>query len=400
MEQHLKKIKRIFNGQEYPQTICISYSLNMLTYLGQWNHKDSTRAYKIYFYFISLLFLFHFYALVRDLFETYNDLILFGDNMCVTAGVALVLYKKVYHNYYRENFEEIFGKLQSLSKENDKRITPIRNLLRTYFIQEYILTISTIFLGLSLIVAICGHSFLDLTLPIRAKYPTEVDSVEKLVFFSLFQASVSFFLIEGIVFIDGIGGQVMSQMSLQFHILSLEFRTIGHTLNNDSTCGSGVPNHISMVRQDLHELIQRHQQLIEFGMNVNSLYQPMLMAQLGCSVSMICLTAFEATLTMHDLFLFMRFAVYTLSVLIQILYWCYYGNRVSYMSTMINDAIIECNWLGSDTSFKKDLMLTMMRAQKPFKFKVYGYFPISYDTFIAVLSRSYSFFTLFRTVSK
>lgn len=55
------------------------------------------------------------------------------------------------------------------------------------------------------------------------------------------------------------------------------------------------------------------------------------MAQLGCSVSMICLTAFEATLTMHDLFLFMRFAVYTISVLIQILYWCYYGNRVSYM---------------------------------------------------------------------
>ncbi|XP_029729034.2 odorant receptor 13a-like [Aedes albopictus] len=380
MEQYLQKIKRIFKGQDYPNTICISYSLRMLTYLGQWKHEGSTRIYRGYFYLISLLFSFHWYALVRDLVETYNDLILFGDNMCVTAGVSLVLYKKAYHNYYRESFEKIFEKLQFYSQVNDKKITPVRNLLRTYFIQEYILTISTIFLGLSLIIAISGHTFFDSTLPMRAKYPIGVDSLETLVFFSLFQVIVSFFLIEGIVFIDGIGGQVMSQISLQFHILTLEFRTLGGTLNRDSE----DPSYISQIKQDLHELIQRHQDLMEFGRNVNELYQPMLMAQLGCSVSMICLTAFEATLTMHDLFLFMRFAVYTISVLIQILYWCYYGNRVSYMSTMINEAIIECNWLTSDTSFKKDLMLTMMRAQKPFKFVVYGYFPISYDTFIAV----------------
>nr|XP_029729057.1 uncharacterized protein LOC115266675 [Aedes albopictus] len=203
--------------------------------------------------------------------------------MCVTAGVSLVLYKKAYHNYYGESFEKIFEKLQIYSQVNDKKITPVRNLLRTYFIQEYILTISTIFLGLSLIIAISGHTFFDSTLPMRAKYPIGVDSLETLVFFSLFQVIVSFFLIEGIVFIDGIGGQVMSQISLQFHILTLEFRTLGGTLNRDSE----DPYYISQIKQDLHELIQRHQDLMEFGRNVNELYQPMLMAQLGCSVSMI-----------------------------------------------------------------------------------------------------------------
>ncbi|XP_065077695.1 odorant receptor 2a-like [Ochlerotatus camptorhynchus] len=139
--------------------------------------------------------------------------------------------------------------------------------------------------------------------------------------------------------------------------------------------------------------------MLTFGKQVSALYQPMLLAQLACSLSMLCLTAFEATLTTHDIFLFMKFAVYAVSVMIQILYWCYYGNRVSHMSTTINEAIIKCNWIAADNSFKKDLMFTMMRAQKPFQFMVYGYFPISYDTFISVLSRSYSLFTLFKTVS-
>lgn len=107
----------------------------------------------------------------------------------------------------------------------------------------------------------------------RAKYPIGVDSLETLVFFSLFQVIVSFFLIEGIVFIDGIGGQVMSQISLQFHILTLEFRTLGGTLNRDSE----DPYYISQIKQDLHELIQRHQDLMEltkfFGVSMER-YNP------------------------------------------------------------------------------------------------------------------------------
>lgn len=63
----------------------------------------------------------------------------------------------------------------------------------------------------------------------------------------------------------------------------------------------------------------------------------MLLAQLACSLSMLCLTAFEATLTMHDIFLFLKFAVYAVSVLIQILYWCYYGNRVSHMVSLLSN---------------------------------------------------------------
>lgn len=98
----------------------------------------------------------------------------------------------------------------------------------------------------------------------RAKYPMGINSTERFIVFTLFQVTLSFYVIEGIVFIDGIGGQVMSQMSLQFHILSLEFQRIGHGLV--STKNDDKINHNELIKQNLHELIERHQHLIEYSL--------------------------------------------------------------------------------------------------------------------------------------
>lgn len=213
----------------------------------------------------------------------------------------------------------------------------------------------------------------------------------------------------------------MSQMTLHFHVLCIEFQRIGSGLvdspENDSL---ERKSNSDKIKCDLFKLVKRHQELIlytivqfekkilrfniftfRFGHRANALYQPMLLAQLICSLAMICLTAFEATLTTHDPLLFLKFAMFAVSVLIQILYWCYYGNRVSHMvksrkmyfhllkfsrlqSTEINNALISSNWIVGNNSIKKDYKFVMMRAQKPFRFIVYNYFPISYETFISV----------------
>ncbi|XP_053686897.1 odorant receptor 67c-like [Sabethes cyaneus] len=393
LRQHFAKIKRIFKGEEYPDVICIEFSLQMLTYMGQWRHQQQTGRYWVYFCLLSLGTFFHCFFIIWDWTEIYNDFIALGDNICVSSGVALVLYKKCYHNYYAREFEQIFDKFKLYSEQCNKREKTVKDLQVRYFKEEYLLIVSTIFLGLSLLIAISGHSLFDSTIPIRAKFPMEIDSSAKLVFISCFQISMSFYVIESIVFIDGIGGQMMSQMTLHFEILFRDFKAIGSDAVVLDKCNGDC------LRQDLRDLIIRHQDLLDFGKNVNALYQPMLMAQLGCSLSMICLTAFEATLTTDKLYIFLRFAIYALSVFIQILYWCYYGNRVTHMSSTINEALVQCDWMQGNSSFKKDLMIVMMRAQKPFQFRVYGYFSISYETFIVVLSKSYSFFTLFRTIS-
>ncbi|XP_058456712.1 putative odorant receptor 65c [Malaya genurostris] len=346
--------------------------------------------------------LLNFCTILWDLYDIFDDFILFGDNMCITTGSALVLLKTSYHYYYSEDFKKMFEKLQQYCDENNQREQTIRDLQRKYFLEEIFILIVCLFTGTLLIIAICCHTLFDRTIPYRAKFPIEIHSSQRLTIVFLFQLIMCCYFIWTVVFIDSIGGQVLNQISLNFHVLCMDFQKIGEGLiaNSRSDDRQAREAENSKLRQNLKELIQRHQKLISFGKHANAIYQPILMIQLVASVSMLCLTSFEATLTMDNIALFSKFAVYSIGSIVQILFWCYYGNRVFYMSSAIHEAMVQSNWISGDISFQKDLILVLMRARKPFRFDACGYFPITYETFITVLSRSYSLFTLCRTVSK
>ncbi|XP_055644213.1 odorant receptor 13a-like [Toxorhynchites rutilus septentrionalis] len=394
------QIQRIIKGLEYPEKICIFISIQMLTYLGQWNPKQRSRKYSLYFHLLNCVLVLHIFTLIWDICDIYNDFILFGDSLCVILGVCLVFFKKCYHNYYSAEFEGIIEDLQRSFQENNRRYNAVTDLQRKYFVEEVVMLLCFIFLGSSLIIAVCVHSLFDRTMPVRTKYPFDLDSNERFAALFLFQLFLTVYVVQTIVFLDGLGGQVMSQIALQFNILLLDFQRVGNDLKTlGSEDGQGRRENNMQIKQDLRALIKKHQDLISFGNRVNALYEPLFSAQLISSMCMICMTALEATLTMDDFFLFMKFAVYAVSVLLQILYWSYYGNGISYISSSINEALIECNWIGGDSSFRMDLLMVMLRVQRPFRFRVHNYFSISYETFIGVVSKSYSFFTLLRTIS-
>lgn len=251
----------------------------------------------------------------------------------------------------------------------------------------------------------------------------------------------------------------MSQMTLHFHVLCIEFQRIGSGLvdspENDSL---ERKSNSDKIKCDLFKLVKRHQELIlytivqfekkilrfniftfRFGHRANALYQPMLLAQLICSLAMICLTAFEATLTTHDPLLFLKFAMFAVSVLIQILYWCYYGNRVSHMvksrkkcfficlnflvysqlklitlwsvqtgslETIVSRRITSLLWCALK-NHSDSLCTTISRfhMKHSFRYDIHMVilFKLADNKFLffilQVLSRSYSFFTLFRTIS-
>lgn len=65
------------------------------------------------------------------------------------------------------------------------------------------------------------------------------------------------YVIQSIVFFDGMGGQVMSQMTLHFHILFRDFKAIGTESADSDEYNS------EEIRQDLRSLIKRHQELLE-----------------------------------------------------------------------------------------------------------------------------------------
>lgn len=110
------------------------------------------------------------------------------------------------------------------------------------------------------------QALFDSTIPLRAIYPIELDTDQRIIAVTIFQFVMSIFLIEGIVFFDGIGGQVMSQMTLHFHVLCIEFQRIGSGLV-DSPENDPLERKRSSdkIKCDLFKLVKRHQELIQYA---------------------------------------------------------------------------------------------------------------------------------------
>lgn len=62
----------------------------------------------------------------------------------------------------------------------------------------------------------------------------------------------------------------------------------------------------------------------------------MLFTQFIGSWSIICLTAFEATVTMPDWLACMQFIIYMITALIQLFLWCWLGNKTYYQVKLLS----------------------------------------------------------------
>lgn len=68
---------------------------------------------------------------------------------------------------------------------------------------------------------------------------------------------------------------------------------------------------------------------------INRIYESMFFVQFVGSMSIICLTAFEATLTLSDKTMFFKFAIYMFASFGQLLCWCWVGNKM-YFQVLAN----------------------------------------------------------------
>ncbi|XP_035792350.1 odorant receptor 47b-like [Anopheles albimanus] len=224
---------------------------------------------------------------------------------------------------------------------------------------------------------------------LRAKFPFNTDTFigNSIVFLS--QMLLVCHSILSIAVVELFSCQIVSQLSLHFQLLSMDFATVGKEFLVHGALGQG-----EAVVDRIRKLVLRHQYLLEFGNQVTELFNMNFMGQFVISIILICTSAFEILLAKGNVMLIVRFGAFVLCTFYQIFTWCFLGDLVAQKSSSICDAIASCNWTVLNTRQKKDLSFIMMRAQKPFIINVYRMFPLTYETFLAILGRSYSAFTV------
>uniref|UniRef100_A0A1S4GR10 Uncharacterized protein n=1 Tax=Anopheles gambiae TaxID=7165 RepID=A0A1S4GR10_ANOGA len=388
----------ILRDDTFAKEVYIKYNFTKLRTLGIYKDASRTRlARRAGFYALELFFLLQLGTIVWDLATVLGNIGLFGDDMCILAGLLLTLAKKWHCVLYIDELWECVEQMQTYHEHYLLQGEWFVRRMRRQNLQERMLQDASKLLATLLASCLMVNALFSNgeTLILRAIYPFSTATTLGYGCVFVCQAFLIVYVLYSMVLIDCIGAQALSQMALLFCMQRKQFELIGADLQLPP---EGPLHGDRSIRDQVYSAIASHQQLLSFCNRLKRLYEPNIMAQFVCSMLIICLTAFELMFAKGDPMQMVRFGAYMLAGFYQVFVWSFFGNRVTNMSTGISDATISCNWIVLADGLKKDLRFTTMRSQKPFVIDVYWLFPLTYETFIAILSRSYSIFTLLRTM--
>lgn len=138
---------------------------------------------------------------------------------------------------------------------------------------------------------------------------------------------------------------------------------------------------------------------------INRAFETKLFVQFIGSLSIICLTAFEAT-SATDAMTCIKFIVYGVTCLMQIFVWCLVGNKTFYQvfnliysaqnefthysmvsqSIALSDCAYNSQWYTKEEDYKQMIRFMIRIAQRPLYFRGGAFYVLNFETFLSVSS--------------
>ncbi|ETN67579.1 putative odorant receptor [Anopheles darlingi] len=378
--------------RDLPDELYITYQFDNLRFIGIYPGFSKAPFWqRLGLYVLDLFCVLQHIAIACDLLEFREDIERFGDDICLLTAFTLVLGKRWFCRFYIDDLLDFVEQLSlGFDHYRHREQQYVQQLLSHHRLESLIAYMGRM-LSIVLFLAMVAHGLLSNGFILRAKYPFSTDSFLTCGAVFLSQMLFDGYSILTIMLVDLFTILVLSQLSLHFQLLSMDFANIGRVL---PATVHGPLCRDEAVLAHIRELVLRHQNLLDFGTQVMKMYDSNLMGQFVASIIVICMSAFELLLAQGNVTLVIRFGMFMVCTFFQILVWCFFGDLIAQKSLSICDGIANCNWIVLDDRQKKDLSFIVMRAQKPFIIDVYRLFPLTYETFLAILSRSYSMFTV------
>ncbi|XP_037903813.1 putative odorant receptor 92a [Hermetia illucens] len=386
----LNKLQLHHNGKH----TSLELAVKGLRYLGIWC-MDRTRensSYKIYNKVILAVTNIFVITATCDLCGSISDYENFLDGACILTAFYMILYKRIEFHVKQSEIEKIINILHkraqfifiSANERNRKKYCE-------YLQEEYALIILLGIIAFTLSSAFTFQPLLSHSsaLPFRAKYPfsTEAGSYAY-IFIYLYQSVCCFILIFQIYYMDTSTIIMVNQACLYLEYVCDSFRNLGAQGHTHSK-----------IKDVLGRIVHEHQRIISLINYINEAFHHMLVVQVISSTSLLCLTGYEVTVTNEKSSHF-KYIFYMFSALLQIFFWCFYGNRISHQSSKVAEAAYNCMWIGCPKGFINDLQFIIMRGQKPLAISAYPFYDFDFESFIKILSASCSYFTLIRTLNQ
>ncbi|KAG5669986.1 hypothetical protein PVAND_000274 [Polypedilum vanderplanki] len=124
------------------------------------------------------------------------------------------------------------------------------------------------------------------------------------------------------------------------------------------------PENDEYAEEKLKEIVDDYNELCNVVKKINEIFSLTLLANVFMSQGSLCTCVFFL-FTRIDLYLMIKFIFTLPSAVIQLFFTCYYGQLLQNSSLRIADEAYNCNWHGKNLKFRKMILLTMLKVQKP-----------------------------------
>ncbi|CAO1401053.1 unnamed protein product [Diamesa serratosioi] len=318
-------------------------------------------------------------------------------NVAPCMGFSLLALVKIFFVIYRNKSEltNVMAKMDSLFPKNsrDQERYGVRNVLK--HLKLVMRSFSTLYMGLIWLfnlmpIFISIYLYFDegiiyhKQLPYIMWYP--FDPLQPIVF------EVSYIVVMwgaftcalSILSTDLLYCSVLTLLCLLFDILKMDLQQ----LNSKNR---------KITNKGLKRLIIVHNDLIGISRQLEKIFSVSILINFVGSSIILCLVGFQASAGVKTSEL-IKFCIFLLSSMVQILLLCWYGNKLIESSVGVADGVYNGDWYEGDENIKKSLKLIIIRAQKPQYLTAFKFSKVSLSSFSVVLSSSYSYFTLLRTI--
>nr|AOG12912.1 odorant receptor [Eogystia hippophaecolus] len=154
---------------------------------------------------------------------------------------------------------------------------------------------------------------------------------------------------------------------------------------------------VNEFNMTIKRIVKWHLELIRCVQLLEKIFSKSTLFNAITSSFLICLTGFNVTAIDNVPFM-LSFISFLLVTFLQIYFFCCFGDMIMQSSVEVAEAVYNSRWYMVETSLARELMIILIKAQIPCKITAFGFADINLRAFMRILSTSWSYFTLLKTM--
>ncbi|KAF9800220.1 hypothetical protein SFRURICE_004433 [Spodoptera frugiperda] len=387
-------------------TLSVSISLTALQTVGFWAPEGLTETQRcLYrgFGVFSFMFMLGWY-LCSYIFIQVVDLFMIWGDLPLMTGAAFLLFTNLAQATKIVNIMVRKQRIQNIVNDSDKVLTEVQTFEEKEIVKSCnreMIVLQVVYFSLTLITGLGWATSAEKhQLPLRAWYP--YDTSKSPAYELTYVHQIGALLIAAFLNVgkDTLVAALTAQCRCRLRLLGLSLRNLDKGLDTEDKYML-TPDQEKTVNSRLRLCVVQHQETLQAAKELQECFSEPTFAQLTVSLIIICVTAFQLSMTQPDnMVRLLSMGTYLLNMTFQVFIYCYQGNQLTEESFEIAGAAYECLWYKFSLRLRRALLIVMVRTRRALRLTAGGFTTLSLTSFMAIIKASYSLFTLLQQVNE